>query len=58
MTMQTFVILSLGMAYGWRLAGATLALYLLEGALGLPVFAGTPENNRDSKLAKGMNGSN
>ena len=43
MTMQTFVILSLSMAYGWRLAGATLALYLLEGALGLPVFAGTPE---------------
>ena len=43
MTMQTFVILGLSMAYGWRLAGATLALYLLEGALGLPVFAGTPE---------------
>jgi biotin transport system substrate-specific component len=31
------------MAYGARLAGATVALYLLEGALGLPVFAGTPE---------------
>ena len=43
MTMQTFVILGLSMAYGWRLAGATLALYLLEGALGFPVFAGTPE---------------
>lgn len=43
MTMTTFVILGLSMAYGWRLAGATLALYLLEGALGLPVFAGTPE---------------
>ncbi len=43
MTMQTFVILGLSMAYGWRLAGATLMLYLLEGALGLPVFAGTPE---------------
>lgn len=43
MTMQTFVILGLSMAYGWRLAGATLALYLIEGALGLPVFAGTPE---------------
>ena len=33
----------LGMALGWRLAGATLFLYLAEGALGLPVFAGTPE---------------
>ena len=43
MTMQTFVILGLSMAYGWRLAGVTLTLYLLEGALGLPVFAGTPE---------------
>ena len=43
MTMQTFVILGLGMAFGWRLAGATLLLYLAEGAMGLPVFAGTPE---------------
>ena len=43
MTMQTFVILTLGMAYGWRLGAVTLLLYLGEGALGLPVFAGTPE---------------
>ena len=43
MTMQTFVILTLGMAYGWRLGAVTLLLYLAEGALGLPVFAGTPE---------------
>jgi len=43
MTMQTFVVLTLGMAYGWRLGGATLLLYLAEGAVGLPVFAGTPE---------------
>ncbi|NQW02336.1 MAG: biotin transporter BioY [Rhodospirillales bacterium] len=42
-TMGTFVILGLSMAYGWRLAAATVALYLLEGAFGLPVFAGTPE---------------
>jgi biotin transport system substrate-specific component len=42
MTMQTFVVLVLGAVYGARLAGATVALYLLEGALGLPVFAGTP----------------
>lgn len=39
-TMQTFVVLSLGIAYGWRLAGATMLLYLAEGAVGLPVFAG------------------
>ena len=43
MTMQTFVILTLGMAYGGRLAVATVLLYLAEGAAGLPVFAGTPE---------------
>lgn len=42
-TMQTFVILVLGMAGGWRLGGLTVLLYLLEGAVGLPVFAGTPE---------------
>ena len=43
MTMQSFVVLVLGMAYGTRLAAATVALYLAQGALGLPVFAGTPE---------------
>lgn len=40
MTMQTFVVLMLGAAYGWRLGGATVLLYLAEGAAGLPVFAG------------------
>lgn len=40
MTLQTLVVLVLGAAYGWRLGGATVALYLVEGALGLPVFAG------------------
>lgn len=43
LTMQTFVVLVLGMAYGWKLGAATMALYLVEGALGLPVFSGTPE---------------
>lgn len=43
MTMQTFVVLVIGMAYGWRLGAATLLLYLAEGAAGLPVFANTPE---------------
>lgn len=38
-TMQTFVVLMIGMAYGWRLGGATLLAYMGEGALGLPVFA-------------------
>lgn len=39
MTMQTFAVLVIGMSFGWRLAGATLLLYLAEGAVGLPVFA-------------------
>ncbi|MCB1969347.1 MAG: biotin transporter BioY [Geminicoccaceae bacterium] len=43
MTMQTFVVLMIGMAYGWRLGAATVLLYLAEGAMGLPVFANTPE---------------
>jgi biotin transport system substrate-specific component len=40
MTMQTLVVLVIGAAYGWRLGGATVALYLAQGALGMPVFAG------------------
>ncbi len=40
MTMQTAVVLILGMAYGWRLGAATVALYLMQGLAGLPVFAG------------------
>ena len=40
MTLQTLVVLLLGAAYGARLAVATIALYLIEGLIGLPVFAG------------------
>ncbi|MFM9942215.1 MAG: biotin transporter BioY [Hyphomicrobiaceae bacterium] len=43
MTMQTFVVLALAAALGARLGAATVLLYLAEGALGLPVFAGAPE---------------
>src|SRR5262245_41267804 len=39
-TMQTFAALVVGMAYGSRLGAATLLLYLVEGGIGLPVFAG------------------
>jgi biotin transport system substrate-specific component len=38
MTMQTYVVLVIGALCGWRLAGATVAAYLAEGFLGLPVF--------------------
>ena len=43
MTMQTFVVLLLGVVYGWKLGLFTVSLYLLEGIAGIPVFAGTPE---------------
>jgi biotin transport system substrate-specific component len=43
MTMQSYVVLVLGMALGPRLGPAAVAVYLAQGALGLPVFAGTPE---------------
>jgi len=39
MTLQTFATFVIGMAFGWRLAGATIMLYLGQGAAGLPVFA-------------------
>ena len=43
MTLQTLVVLLIGVAFGWRLGFATVIFYLAQGAVGLPVFAGTPE---------------
>ena len=43
MTMQTFVVLFLGIAFGYKIGLATVTLYLLEGIFGLPVFANSPE---------------
>ena len=43
MTMQTFMILFLGIALGWKLGVATVTLYLFEGIIGLPVFSSSPE---------------
>jgi biotin transport system substrate-specific component len=40
MTLQTLVVLVIGAAYGARLGAATVMVYLAEGAIGLPVFAG------------------
>jgi biotin transport system substrate-specific component len=39
MTLQTLAVFAVGAAYGARLGAFTLALYALEGAVGLPVFA-------------------
>ncbi len=43
MTMQTFVVLLIGVCFGWKLGGTIIIFYLLEGIVGLPVFSGTPE---------------
>ena len=43
MTMQTLVVLLLGITLGWKLGLATITLYLFEGIIGLPVFSGSPE---------------
>ena len=43
MTMQTLVVLVIGISFGWKLGVATISLYLFEGIIGLPVFSGTPE---------------
>jgi biotin transport system substrate-specific component len=39
-TAQTLVVLLIGLSFGWRLSFLTLSLYLFQGAVGLPVFAG------------------
>ena len=43
MTMQTFVVIFLGMCFGYKLGLATVILYLFEGIAGIPVFSNSPE---------------
>tara|TARA_B100000941_G_scaffold279964_1_gene245933 strand:- start:41 stop:592 length:552 start_codon:yes stop_codon:yes gene_type:complete len=43
MTMQTFVVVMLGIVLGSKIGSATVLLYLLEGLFGLPVFSNSPE---------------
>ena len=43
MTMQTLVVLMIGVGFGWKLGVTTVALYLFEGMIGLPVFSESPE---------------
>jgi len=38
-TMQTFVVMFLGIVLGYKLATLTVIIYLIEGSFGLPVFA-------------------
>ena len=43
MTMQTFIVLFLGVSFGYKIGLATVCLYLVEGIIGLPVFSNSPE---------------
>ena len=43
MTMQTFVVLFLGIGFGYKIGLSAVGLYLLEGIFGLPVFSNSPE---------------
>ena len=43
MTMQTFVVIFIGISFGYKLGLAIVSLYLLEGIFGLPVFSNSPE---------------
>ena len=43
MTMQTFVVLFLGLAFGYKIGVATVGVYLAEGIIGIPVFSNSPE---------------
>ena len=43
MTMQTFIVLFLGISLGYKVALATVSLYLFEGIIGFPVFSNSPE---------------
>ena len=43
MTMQTFVVLFFGLAFGYKIGLSIVGLYLIEGILGLPVFSNSPE---------------
>lgn len=43
MNLQTMAVAAIGALYGSRLGALTVALYLAEGAAGLPVFTGTPQ---------------
>ena len=43
MTMQTFIVIFLGLSFGPKIGLATISLYLLEGIIGLPVFSNSPE---------------
>ena len=43
MTMQTFIVLFLGISFGYKVGVLSVVFYLIEGIMGLPVFSNSPE---------------
>lgn len=55
-TMQTFVVLSIGAAYGMRLGGVTMLGYLAVGALGYDVFTNSSATENGLAYMGGVTG--
>lgn len=56
MSLQTLAVMLIAACFGMRLGVATVLLYLAEGALGLPVFQGTPERGLGLAYMMGTTG--
>lgn len=56
MSLQTLAIFLIAASFGLRLGVATVVLYMIEGALGLPVFQGTPEKGMGLAYMMGTTG--
>ena len=57
MTMQTFVVLTVGAAYGARLGAGTMLAYMLVGALGFDIFTNSSaQTNGISYMMGGTGG--
>jgi biotin transport system substrate-specific component len=56
LSLQTLAILLMATAFGWRLAVATVLLYLAQGAAGMPVFQSTPEKGTGIAYMLGSTG--
>ena len=56
MSLQTLAVLLVGATLGFRLGTATVLAYLAEGAAGLPVFQGTPEQGTGIAYMTGPTG--
>jgi biotin transport system substrate-specific component len=56
MSLQTLAVFLIGASFGLRLGLATLVLYMIEGAMGWPVFQSTPEKGLGLAYMMGTTG--